>query len=142
MGIIDNIKKAFSSDAATHQVQPGPTEAKPLPESFSIDTLEADRAEKDRFFRSSPHSPISDRTNFTGLNYYPHLEHLSSLLHPEKVIIGNGPYSVGILKYIDAIMAEAQDWICEHLQYLSLAKPMFFLVYETSDSAIINPFFY
>ena len=72
----------------------------------------------------------------TGLNYYPHLEHLSSLLHPEKVIIGNGPHAIGILKYIDGLMAEAQDWLCEHLQYLGLAKPIFFLVYETSDSAI------
>jgi uncharacterized protein (DUF1684 family) len=71
MGIIDNIKKAFSGDAGTHQVRHEPTESKPLPESFYIDTLETDRAEKDRFFRSSPHSPIADRVNFTGLNYYP-----------------------------------------------------------------------
>ena len=47
------------------------TESKELPASFYIDTIEADRVEKDRFFRSSPYSPIEDRANFTGLNYYP-----------------------------------------------------------------------
>ena len=72
----------------------------------------------------------------TGLNYYPHLKHLSSLLHPKKVIIGNGPHAVGILKYIDGMMAEAEEWLCEHLQYLGLAKPIFFLVYGSTDSAI------
>ena len=71
MGIIEHIKKVFGSDAGTHQDQHESAESKPIPESFYIDTLEADRVEKDRFFRSSPHSPITDRVSFTGLDYYP-----------------------------------------------------------------------
>lgn len=70
MGILNSIKQIFSGDdAAIHddhtdqQHQPSPT--------FYIDSIEANRAEKDRFFRSSPHSPIADRVNFTGLDYYP-----------------------------------------------------------------------
>ena len=76
----------------------------------------------------------------TGFNYYPHLEHLSSLLHPEKVIIGNGPHCVGILKYIDGCMAEGVDWLCDHLQYYGLAKPIFFLKYKTDDASIESMF--
>ena len=63
----------------------------------------------------------------TGFNYFPHLELLSTLLHPEKTIIGNAPFEVGILKYIDGFMAEGHGWLCDHLQYYGLAKPMFFL---------------
>ena len=72
----------------------------------------------------------------TGFNYYPHLELLSSLLHPQKVIIGNGPYSVGIMKYLDAFMAEGQGWLCDHLQYYGLAKPMFFLCPTDTSLAV------
>jgi hypothetical protein len=72
----------------------------------------------------------------TGFNYYPHLEHLSRLLHPDKVIIGNAPYSIGIMKYIDGYMAEHVGWLPDHLQYYGLAKPMFFLCYDTADRDI------
>jgi hypothetical protein len=72
----------------------------------------------------------------TGFNYYPHLELLSSLLHPTKTIIGNGPFCIGIMKYIDGFMAEGSGWLCDLLQYYSLAKPMFFLMYQTSDRDI------
>ena len=76
----------------------------------------------------------------TGLNYYPHLEYLSSLLHPEKAIIANCPYSVGILKYIDGILAESEEWLCDHLQYFGLAKPIYFEVYGGADFAIEQMF--
>jgi len=69
----------------------------------------------------------------TGFNYFPHLELLSSLLHPGKSIIANGPYGIGIMKYIDGFMAEGSGWLCDHFQYYGLAKPMFFLVYKDSD---------
>lgn len=72
----------------------------------------------------------------TGLNYYPHLEHLSKLLHPKKAIIANGPHSIGIMKYIDGFMAEGSTWLCDLLQWYSLAKPMFFLMYHTTDRDI------
>ncbi len=72
----------------------------------------------------------------TGSNYYPHLDLLSSLLHPSKVIIGNAPFSIGIMKYVDAYMAEGSGWLCDHLQYYGLSKPMFFLVYGTDDRDI------
>jgi hypothetical protein len=70
MGILDNIKKVFTGDDAT-SVEPPQSEQKELPTSFYLDAIEAQRAEKDRFFRSSPYSPIEDRLNFSGLNYYP-----------------------------------------------------------------------
>ena len=73
----------------------------------------------------------------TGFNYYPHLEHLSALLHPEKTIIANGPYGVGMLKYFDGFMAEGDSWLCEHLQYYGIGrKPLFFLMYEYDDAHI------
>ncbi|MDD5705911.1 MAG: hypothetical protein PHR35_08295, partial [Kiritimatiellae bacterium] len=76
----------------------------------------------------------------TGFNYYPHLELLSSLLHPNKAIIANAPFSVGILKYIDGFMAESAGWLCDHLQYYGLAKPLFFLCYDSSDRNIERMF--
>ena len=73
----------------------------------------------------------------SGFNYFPHLEHLSRLMHPEKPMIANGPFGVGILKYFDAFMAESDSWLCEHLQYYGIgAKPLFFLVYEHDDAHI------
>jgi hypothetical protein len=72
----------------------------------------------------------------TGFNYLPHLELLSALLHPHKTIIGNGPFGIGIMKYIDAFMAEGSGWLCDHLQYYGLAKPMFFLCGTDSDRAV------
>ena len=62
-----------------------------------------------------------------GLNYEPHLQHLSRLLHPEKAIIANGPISIALMKYIDGIMDEGIWHGCERYQYYTLAKPMFFL---------------
>ncbi len=76
----------------------------------------------------------------SGLNYLPHLELLSQLLHPEKVIIGNGPFGIGLMKYIDGFMAEGSGWLCGHMQYYALAKPMFFLVYDRNDRAIEKMF--
>ena len=72
-----------------------------------------------------------------GFNYYPHLEHLSTRLHPEKAIIGNGPYCVGLMKYLDGVMAEGDSYLCDLLQYYTLGqKPMFFLMYEYDDAHI------
>ncbi len=73
----------------------------------------------------------------TGFNYAPHLELLSSLLHPGKVIIGNGPFSIGVMRYLDGYMAEGSGWLCDHLQYYGIgSKPMFFLLYHTTDRDI------
>ncbi|MCX8082746.1 MAG: hypothetical protein N3D17_05060 [bacterium] len=76
----------------------------------------------------------------TGLNYLTHLELLSKLLHPDKVIIGNGPFGIGIMKYIDGFMAESHGWLCNHLQYYALEKPMFFLDYRNNDRAVEEMF--
>lgn len=77
----------------------------------------------------------------TGFNYFPHLERLSSLLHPGKAIIGNAPFGVGILKYVDGFMAEADGRICDHLQYYGIGpKPMFFLEYKTGDANVEQMF--
>lgn len=77
----------------------------------------------------------------SGFSYYPHLEHLSSLIHPEKSIIANGPFSVGILKFFDAYMSEADTWLDDHLQYYGIGtKPMFILCYDMKDAAIEKMF--
>ena len=73
----------------------------------------------------------------SGFSYFPHLERLSRLLHPNKVIIGNGPYGIGILRYLDGFMAEGSSWLCDHFQYYGVGrKPMYFLVYEKDDAHI------
>ncbi|MBI3990932.1 MAG: hypothetical protein HY350_02165 [Candidatus Omnitrophica bacterium] len=72
----------------------------------------------------------------TGFNYFPHMEHLSSLLHPHKAIIANGPFGIGIMKYIDGFMAEGSEWLCDQFQYYALSKPMFFFLYNTGDRDI------
>jgi hypothetical protein len=61
-----------------------------------------------------------------GFNYRPHLELLSQLLHPEKAIISNGPFGIGIMPYIDGVYAEGHIHFCEKYQYYCLDKPMFF----------------
>lgn len=76
-----------------------------------------------------------------GFNYDPHLARLSSLFHPEKTIIANGPYCVRVLQYYDAFMAEADSWLCDHLQYYGIGtKPMYILCYNTSDAAVEKMF--
>lgn len=73
----------------------------------------------------------------TGFNYYPHLEKLSQLLHPDKAIIANAPFSIGIMKYIDGFMAEGSSWLCDHLQYYGIgSKPQFFLMYKYDDASL------
>jgi hypothetical protein len=37
-------------------------------------------------------------------------------------------------------MAEGVDWLCDHLQYYGLAKPIFFLKYKTDDASIESMF--
>lgn len=72
MGILENIKNVFTgekSDISTRS-NPTPEPKKSSPELY-LNQIEAKRAEKDRFFRSSPHSPIEDRASFTGLDYFP-----------------------------------------------------------------------
>lgn len=79
----------------------------------------------------------NEKAYMSGFNYYPHLEHLSARLHPEKAIIGNGPFCVGLMKYLDGVMAEGDSHLCERLQYYSLGrKPLFFLMYEYDDAHI------
>lgn len=73
----------------------------------------------------------------TGFNYVPHLERLVGLLRPAQAIIANAPYAVGILKYVDGVMAEGSSWLCDHLQYYSIGrKPLFFLMYERDDAHV------
>lgn len=70
MSILKNIKKVLSGHS-TEMADNTPVAPKEMSASFYSDTIEADRVEKDRFFRASPYSPLEDRSNFTGLNYYP-----------------------------------------------------------------------
>ncbi len=75
MSILDGIKKVFGG-----QDRPGPAgagaehdETPEMSAEIYRTHLEAERAEKDSFFRRSPYSPLEqeDRLTFTGLNYYP-----------------------------------------------------------------------
>lgn len=70
MGFLDNIKQIFTHETTEPVAHSYAAHREPSP-TFYIDTIEANRVEKDRFFRSSPHSPIANRVNFTGLDYYP-----------------------------------------------------------------------
>ena len=70
MGILDNLKKVFTGEEKTEPA-PTPTPTPKDPATFYIDTIESERAMKDRYFRSDAYSPIEDRLNFEGLNYYP-----------------------------------------------------------------------
>lgn len=92
------------------------------------------------FLDSAHHDGITAVDNrpcyMTGFNYFPHLERLSALLHPGKAIMGNAPFGVGILKYIDGFMAESVGWLCDHLQYYGLCKPLYHLVYDYADRLI------
>lgn len=69
MGILDNLKKAFTSAKDDPSAElPKPAKSS---EEIYIAALEAERAEKDYYLRRDPYSPIEDRQSFTGLNYYP-----------------------------------------------------------------------
>lgn len=77
----------------------------------------------------------------TGFNFISHLEHLSRLLHPQKVIIGNGPFAIWQVKYMDGVMAEGVEWLIDKLQYYSIGrKPLYFLEYRTDDRRIERMF--
>lgn len=71
MSIFDTIKKVFTGDEEQNSDH-APTDPEPVISSKTyIAALEAERAEKDMYFRRDPYGPIEDRQNFTGLNYYP-----------------------------------------------------------------------
>jgi hypothetical protein len=79
--------------------------------------------------------------HLTSWNFETHLEHLSRLLHPDKAIIANGPFAIWQMKYIDGVMAEGLEWLCDQLQYYTIGqKPLFFLEYDTSEAAIERMF--
>ena len=70
MGILNSIKKIFKGGAEPKAI-PTPEEANASAERYYIASIEEDRAQKDRFFRMDPHSPIAERMDFAGLAYYP-----------------------------------------------------------------------
>jgi uncharacterized protein (DUF1684 family) len=70
LSIFETIKKVFIGNKNSEDNLPA---AKPAatPEETYGTALEAERAEKDMYFRRDPYGPIEDRQNFTGLSYYP-----------------------------------------------------------------------
>lgn len=79
--------------------------------------------------------------HLTSWNFIPHLEHLSRLLHPQKAIIGNGPFAIWQMKYMDGVMSEGLEWLSEKLQYYTIGqKPLFYLEYDISDRRIERMF--
>lgn len=77
----------------------------------------------------------------TSWNFAPHLEHLSRLLHPSKAIIGNGPFAIWQMKYLDGVMAEGSEWLNDKLQYYTIGqKPLFFLEYSANERRIERMF--
>ena len=71
MGILASIKKIFTGREAEQVQQSGaePDQDKSA-ELFYIAGIQEERRMKDQFFRMDPNSPIEDRVNFEGLNYY------------------------------------------------------------------------
>jgi len=71
LSIFDTLKKAFTGEKEQNTGY-APAEPEPAVSSKTyIVALEAERAEKDMYFRRDPYGPIEDRQSFTGLNYYP-----------------------------------------------------------------------
>jgi len=70
MGLFNTVKKLFAGQEPD-QVEEKTAVHQHNPDHFYVDTIEAERVEKDRFFRSSPYSPLEDRANFNGLDYFP-----------------------------------------------------------------------
>ena len=71
MGFLSNIKNIFShkkTDPIQHSDSTPPLNISP--EQYYIANIQEERAMKDRFFRMDAHSPIEDRINFDGLDYY------------------------------------------------------------------------
>lgn len=83
MGFLDQLKRTFSGSQepgendeashAHHHHEHEPEVKEEVSTEAYIAALEAQRAEKDSFFRMSPYSPLEpeDRQGFTGLDYYP-----------------------------------------------------------------------
>lgn len=72
MNLFNKLKQTLTGN----QNNQSPTTSPPRrysPEEEYVMIIEAERAEKDSFFRFNPYSPIpiEDRQNFKGLNYYP-----------------------------------------------------------------------
>jgi uncharacterized protein len=74
MSVFNTIKKAFTGSKpadSDHPSSPAEPKSTRSAEEIYLAALEAQRAEKDSYLRRDPYSPITDRVNFTGLNYYP-----------------------------------------------------------------------
>lgn len=70
MGILDNIKKLFSATKNHSPAGQAPKSAA-WSREYYVNGVEMERAQKDHYLRQDPYSPIADRMNFAGLNYYP-----------------------------------------------------------------------
>jgi hypothetical protein len=72
----------------------------------------------------------------TGFNYWNRLQRVAARVHPDGVIMANGPHSIEIMRHIDGTMAEALDWVCDQQKYLTVNKPMYFLLYDHSRTNV------
>ena len=70
-------------------------------------------------------------------NYNPRLEWLSGKVHPDGVIMANGPVTIEIMRAIDGVSVETRTEdprvFCRQFQYLTLVKPMYFCTSKESD---------
>ena len=71
MSILASIKKIFTGQKPepVQQANADPDQEK-TSELFYIAGIQEERRMKDQFFRMDAHSPIDDRVNFGGLDYY------------------------------------------------------------------------
>lgn len=111
MGFLDNIKRVFASPETNTTEDTHNHHHQEPPASFYIDSIEQNRAEKDRYFRTSPYSPIEDKLNFAGLNYYPPNSALRFILplqqaeQPEELIFETSTgdqrsyYRIGLIEF-------------------------------------------
>ncbi len=70
MSVFDTLKKAFGGQK-TEPVTESPEEQQARRDKLYIDSINAQRMQKDHFFRTGSYSPLANNAAFTGLNYYP-----------------------------------------------------------------------
>jgi hypothetical protein len=71
MSFLETIKKILTGPKEETSPDHRVAAATAPPANLYMAGLEAERAQKDHFFRVNAYSPIEDRPNFSGLNYYP-----------------------------------------------------------------------
>jgi len=114
MGILSSIKKAITGDQNASRAghdHSGPQPSDEFSPEQYIAALEAQRREKDYYFKHDHYSPIGDRPNFSQLSYYPpnpayrYVLPLQEAAQPEELIFQTSTgdeqpyYRIGVVEF-------------------------------------------